>query len=161
FLANGSAIFPFAKISLASSANPAALSQPVTLTATISAPSSTSPAPTGTVTFLDTTTGSTLGVVSLSGNSAQVPVSSLALGTHTIAAVYSGDPSYLSNSATLTEQISTYFLSGFLAPLNSGLPIALGRSAPMKFQLSNANGFVSSLSAISSLVVLAPSGSNV
>jgi hypothetical protein len=161
FLANGSAVFPFAKLGLTSSANPAALNQPVTLTATVTAPNSTSSTPTGTVTFLDTTTGSTLGVVSLVGSSAQLTVATLGLGTHTIAAVYSGNANYVSSSATLGEQISTYVFSGFLPPLNSALPIGLGRIVPIKFQLSNANGFVSNLSVIASLLLLSPAGNNV
>jgi hypothetical protein len=161
FQANGSAIFPFAKVGLVSAANPAALNQPVSFTASVIAPTSTSSTPTGTVTFLDTTTGSTLGAVSLSGSNAQLTVSSLALGNHTIAAVYSGDANYLSSSATLVEKISTYVFSGFQPPLNSTLPIALGRSVPIKFQLSNANGFISSLSVVTSLQVISNKSVNV
>ena len=68
-------------VTLASSANPSAYGQSVTFTATVS-PS----AATGTVQFLDGTTS--LGTATIAGGSAALAVSSLAVGAHSITAVY-------------------------------------------------------------------------
>ena len=88
--------------SLASSANPSVLGQSVTFTATV-----TGNAPTGTVLFMD-------GAVPLSGciavalaaNQAQCAAGNLALGTHGISAVYSGDGLNTgSQSPTLNQMV--------------------------------------------------------
>jgi hypothetical protein len=91
--------------SLTSSANPAFLGQPVTFTATVAPVSPASGAPTGTVNFLD---GSTvIDTATLSGGSASFTASSLAQGTHTITAVYSGDADYVgSTSPVLTQTVT-------------------------------------------------------
>ncbi|MBA0086494.1 MAG: Ig-like domain repeat protein, partial [Acidobacteria bacterium Pan2503] len=88
---------------VSASPNPATFGQTVTLAATVqpSVGSSIS----GTVTFLDGST--TLGTATLSSNAAQLTVSSLALGSHTIAAVYGGNTNFAgSTSAALTETVS-------------------------------------------------------
>jgi streptogramin lyase len=90
---------------LTASANPVGAGQPLTFTATVS--SSGIGAPTGTVTFLDTTTGTTLGTAPLdnSGTATQA-VGGLAQGSHSIKATYGGDPSFASSSASLTETVN-------------------------------------------------------
>src|SRR5262249_13562979 len=51
---------------------------------------------------------------------------------------------------------------GFLAPLHFGMAYALGRTIPIKFQLSDANGnAISSLAAVTSLRVLNAAGADV
>jgi hypothetical protein len=87
-------------VALASSKNPSASGQSVTLTATVSPSSAT-----GTVQFLD---GSTvLGTVTISGGSAVLSLSSLSVGANSITAVYSGDTSHLiSTSAILTQNVT-------------------------------------------------------
>jgi hypothetical protein len=84
------------------SANPAAVSfgQPVQLTASVAPASAT-----GTVQFLD---GSTLlGTVAVSGGTAVLANSTLAVGSHTITAVYSGDGNNLAGtSAAVTVIVS-------------------------------------------------------
>jgi hypothetical protein len=159
FQANGAAIpSPVAAVAIAASANPSLLNQPITFTATVSATQSGSPAPTGTVTFVDMTTGVTLGNVAVSGGKAQLTTSALPLNAQSIAAIYSGDTNYITSAAALV-QIVRYKFSGFLAPLNSTLALALGRTVPIKLQLTDYNGaFLSSLSAVKSLVVTGPSG---
>jgi hypothetical protein len=102
---------------------------------------------------VDQTSNSTLATVPLSGGSASLTVSSLSPGSHTIAAVYSGDGNYITSAVTLAENVD-YGFSGFLPPLSNNLSIGLGRSVPIKFQLTDANGYVSDLSAIVSLQVL-------
>jgi probable HAF family extracellular repeat protein len=107
---------------LAASSNPAALGQSVTFTATV-----TGNSPTGTVQFLDgaTSLGSpgalTAGVASLA-------TSTLAVGPHSITAVYSGDASNPgSTSAALSEIISdsasTTVLAASVNSVTAGRPV--------------------------------------
>src|SRR5262249_2107007 len=52
-----------------------------------------------------------------------------------------------------------YEFSGYLPPLDKNLAFAVDRTVPIKFQLTDYNGnFITSLSAITSLQVLGPSG---
>ena len=88
---------------VASSVNPALAGQSVTFTATIQP--GTGNSATGTVTFMD---GSTLlGTTTVSSNSTQLAVSTLAVGTHSITAVYSGSSTFAtSTSSALTETVN-------------------------------------------------------
>ncbi|HEY7427336.1 MAG TPA: Ig-like domain repeat protein [Gemmataceae bacterium] len=88
-------------MSLSSSANPATPNQSVTFTATVSGNSGT---PTGTVTFEDGDT--VLGTAPLNSGSAALTVSALALGSQDIIALYSGDTTYASNAASLTQTVN-------------------------------------------------------
>lgn len=84
---------------LGSSLNPSISGQSVTLTATV-----TGAAPTGAVTFNDG--GAALcSAVPLSGGQAQCATSALAVGSHSIVAVYSGDGSNTGSSSTTLTQI--------------------------------------------------------
>jgi hypothetical protein len=91
--------------SLQTSVNPSAFGNPVTFTATVS------PGATGTVWFIDSTTTTTLGSGTLSRgtpNTATFTTSptSLAVGAHSIIAVYGGDSNLPgSQSAPLTQNI--------------------------------------------------------
>ena len=69
---------------LGSSVNPSAFGQQVTFTATV-----TGDSPTGSVTFVDN--GTVLGTSPIVGGVAQLDVTSLGVGTHTITASYVGD----------------------------------------------------------------------
>jgi hypothetical protein len=93
--------------SLTSSVNPAAVTQPVTFTATIAASvRGVTAIPTGTVSFLD---GSTqLGLGTLNGTGvATFNTSSLAIGAHSITAKYSGDTNFhTSTSAALSQSVT-------------------------------------------------------
>jgi hypothetical protein len=161
FQANGAAAFPVATVAVGSSANPSLLNQPVTFTATVSAPNAGAAAPTGTVTFVDTTTGTTLKTVSLSGGTAQWSTAALPVNAQTIAAVYSGDANYITSIATLVQAVQYHF-SGFRPPLNANLAFAAGRAVPIKFQPTDYKGnSISSLSAVTSLQVLNAQGVNV
>lgn len=90
---------------LGSGANPAAFGNPVTFTATVSyfARAGT---PTGTVTFKDVTTATTLGSSPLVSGVATLTTSALSTGNHRIIAMYGGDTvSGRSNSSALVQQI--------------------------------------------------------
>jgi hypothetical protein len=144
--------------SLAASVNPSILNQSVTLTASVR-PNGSSTTPTGSVDIFDTTTNTDLGSVILSGGSASLSTSALAVGNHVIRAGYSGDSNFLPSLAVLTQQVH-YTFSGFLAPLNQGLAFAAGRTVPIKFQLTDYNKtFITSLSAVTALQVVYPDNS--
>jgi hypothetical protein len=144
---------PAEAVSLASSVSPSILNQPVTFTASIVAPSSGAPLPGGSVTFVDTTTGQTLGTVALANGSATLGPVTLSAGPHTITALYSGDGYYAANTGTLVQPVR-YAFSGFLAPLHANMVYALGHTIPIKFQLTDFNGqLITSLGAVTSLQV--------
>jgi len=88
--------------SLATSANPQVVGQPVTLTAAVT---SASPNLTGSISFQDGAT--VLGSVSLNANgTATFTTSSLVFGSHNLTAVYSGDTNHAAaTSPAVSEQI--------------------------------------------------------
>jgi hypothetical protein len=94
-------------ISVAPSPNPAFVSNAVTIIATIPSPAGT---PTGTVAFYDGEIQ--LGSSVVSGGTAALTTSALALGTHPIMAVYSGDANYRSSSSiAMPESIEDFNLT--------------------------------------------------
>ena len=84
------------------STSTANLGETVTFTATVTANAPGSGKPTGTVDFYDTATGTDLtpGGVALSGGTATFSTNSLAAGSHTIKATFSGDANFLTSSGT-------------------------------------------------------------
>lgn len=95
---------PTTVTSVASSANPAVFGQAVTLTATVSPTSSGSGTPTGTVTFSDGST--TLGSEPLTNGQATLTTSSFSVGSHSIAAGYSGDGTFRASNGALTQTVN-------------------------------------------------------
>ncbi len=111
---------------LTSSANPSVYGQSVTFTATVAASAPGSGTPTGTVTFMDGTNA--LGTGTLSGDTTTFTTSSLAVGTHSITAVYSGDLNFItSTSAVLSQKVnqdgSMTALVSSVNPSNIGQPV--------------------------------------
>jgi hypothetical protein len=138
---------------LTSSVDPSLWNQPVTLTATVRAGATNAGAPTGSVDFIDRTTGADLGLVPLSGGVARITVKSLAPGTHVIAARYGGDATFMFSPDTLSQSV-LYRFGGFLPPLSNGQAFQQGRTIPIKFQIADFNNVpVTSLTAIRSLLV--------
>jgi hypothetical protein len=85
---------------LTSSVNPSTFGQSVTLTATLSPTAAT-----GSVTFFDGSTS--LGTSTLSAGVATLSTSALAVGSHSLTAVYGGSASYAgSTSAALTQTVN-------------------------------------------------------
>jgi hypothetical protein len=111
--------------SLTSSLNPSVIGQSVTFTATVAANTLTSGTPGGTVTFLDGNT--TLGSSTLSGGVATFASSSLALGGHSITAVYAGDTNHTgSTSGTVGQTVNQDGTStGLVSSVN---PSVIGQS---------------------------------
>ena len=84
-------------VTLTSTPNPSVYSDPVTLTVALPATA------TGTVAFLDGTT--TLGTVPLVGSAATFQTSTLAAGTHTLTAQYSGDANFQPGTSQPLSQV--------------------------------------------------------
>jgi hypothetical protein len=94
------------------------------------------------------------------GSFTYTPVANF-VGTDSFTYQAKGSDGTLSTAAPVTIQV-IYHFSGFLAPLNSTLAMALNRTIPIKFQLTDYNGaFISSLGAVTSLQVLNAQGTNV
>jgi ELWxxDGT repeat protein len=135
--------------SLAANAPTILLNQPLTVTVRPDG----SGTPTGSVDFVDFTTNTDLGSATFSGGSAVLKPTALTVGNHVIQARYSGDGTFLPSLDAIAVTVQ-YKFSGFLAPLNANLAMALNRTVPIKFQLTDYNGkFITSLSAVQSLVV--------
>ena len=133
------------RVVLTSSANPSNFGQPVTFTAALSPASAT-----GTVQFLDGTT--LLGTAPIPSGSATLMVSNLAVGAHSITAVYSGDANYLtSTSAVLAQTVNKAASS--VALTSSANPSAFGQSVIFTATVSpaSATGTVQFLDGTTSL----------
>jgi hypothetical protein len=92
---------PATATALSSSIDPSASGQSVTFTAVVTGGTST---PTGTVTFKDGPT--TLGTVPLNANGgATFATSALAVGTHTVTAVYAGDAAHVGSTSPAVSQV--------------------------------------------------------
>src|SRR6202011_1132714 len=86
-----------ANITLTSSPNPSAYQQSVTFAATV--PSGV----TGTVQFMDGTTS--LGTGTISGTTVTFTTTTLAVGTHPVTAIYSGDANYNTTTSAVDNQV--------------------------------------------------------
>jgi hypothetical protein len=91
-----------------SNSNPVLVQNSITLIATVSSGVST---PTGTVTFLDGTTPLGTGTVNSSGI-ATLALSTLAVGSHSITGVYSGDTNFIAlSSSAITQSVQDFNLT--------------------------------------------------
>jgi hypothetical protein len=88
---------------LSASVNPAAFGQSVVFTAIVSVPSPGSGTPTGTVLLvIDGNAGSSVSLSTSGGTTtASFSTANLGVGTHTVAAIYSGDGNFASSNGTL------------------------------------------------------------
>lgn len=90
--------------SLVSSASPATLGQPITVTATVLVTAPGTGVATGTVTFLDGS--NTLGTASLTSSGlATLTIASLGVGTHSLTALYSGDTNSVASTSSALSQV--------------------------------------------------------
>ena len=107
---------------LSSSQNPSVSGASVTFTTTVTAASGT---PTGTVTFMDGAT--TLGTGTLSAGVATFSISSLAIGGHTITAVYGGDTNFTgSTSSGLTQTVNQVAAAPTVSAVNPNAGTSAG-----------------------------------
>ncbi len=113
------------------------LNQSVTFTATVSP--STSGVPTGTVTFLDGTTP--LGSPALSGGVASLSISTLAIGTHTITASYSGDGNFNVSTSSVVNLVVAAAVPDFsLSSSPTSLSVAAGASGQSMITINPLGG---------------------
>lgn len=108
---------------LASSQNPSGYGQSVTFTATVTPSDAT-----GTVTFKDGAT--TLGTAAVTAGVATYSVSTLPVTTHSVAAQYGGDSTYMTSTSdavaqTVTQAASTTTLTSSLNPSTYGSGVTL------------------------------------
>ncbi|HVO62766.1 MAG TPA: FG-GAP-like repeat-containing protein [Terriglobales bacterium] len=128
-------------ISVTTTPNPASYGQPVVLGASIVATVSGGNTLNGTVTFFDN--GAALGSASPDANgNAWLAVSTLAVGSHTITAMYSGD-SHLSpaTSAAVLEQVQGDTPSYSLTADQTTTELQPGQSAIFNITATSLNGF--------------------
>ncbi len=85
---------------------PSVFGQKVTLTATVAPDFPGDPKPAGSVTFVDQTTGTTLGTATLHGGTASLSTATLAVGAHDITATYSGSSRFLASLDQTTQIVS-------------------------------------------------------
>ncbi len=124
-------------IILNSSPNPSEYGASVTFTATL-----TPTTPTGIVTFMDG--GTALGTGTISAGSATYSTSVLAVGSHSISAVYGGDSNYSGSSSSVLTQtinsgpqvVTTSLSSGTAGTSYSATLAATGGTAPYTWSIS-------------------------
>ena len=132
-------------ISLSSSAASIAFGQTETLTASLTPTLSGRLSPTGTVAFYDGTTW--LGSVAVSGSTAVYSASALAVGSHSITAVYSGDNNYNPNTSAATSVAVTTLAPAFTLAASSGsVNVTVGQQAVTTLTLSANATFSGSVS---------------
>jgi len=128
-----------AQTALMSSLNPSIIGQPVNFTATVTSNSGT---PTGTIAFMDGSTTIVSGVV-LAGGMATYQDASLAAGTHSITAVYSGDSTYAaSTSSPLSETVFSSPAATTTTVVSSANPSVAGQSVTFTATITTSGGFV-------------------
>jgi Big-like domain-containing protein/VCBS repeat protein len=121
-------------VGLAASPNPILVQNTVTLTATVSSSVSM---PTGSVTFSDS--GTTLGATNLSGGIATLTISTLSVGSHSIATVYGGDGNFNSVSSTaVAENVEDFTLT--IGGSGSSQTVQPGGTATYTLPLSPSGG---------------------
>jgi hypothetical protein len=113
-----------------SSLNPVLVQNAITFTATVS---STVSVPTGSVSFYDNTSGVALGSANLIGGAATYSTSTLAGGTHSVTAIYSGDSNFVGvTSAGVVQSVLDFSLD----TSNSNVTIGPGGTATFVFTAS-------------------------
>jgi hypothetical protein len=117
-------------VMLSSSQNPAMHGQPVTFTASVSPLAGVTP--TGSITFYDGSTA--LGTVTLNAmGTATLTLSNLAVGAHSITAVYSGDANYAASTSSALQEVidgqgSMTSLTSSQNPAPAGSPVTFTAS---------------------------------
>ena len=111
---------------VAASSNPSGYNQAVTFSAVVSAVAPGAGMPSGSVEFLDGTT--MLGTAPLVNGTAALTTNGFAVGGHTIAARYSGDPSFAPSSGASTLTVNSLSQSSTTTLSSSANPSAVGQS---------------------------------
>lgn len=93
-------------VALTSNPNPSTSGQSVAFTAVVAAVAPGAGTPTGNVTFVDSTTSTTMGVVPLTNGQAVLNYSSLAVGDHTVVANYAGDNNFNPKTGSTDQHVT-------------------------------------------------------
>ncbi|MEG9438125.1 Ig-like domain repeat protein [Edaphobacter sp. HDX4] len=120
---------------LVASTNRALVSNAVTFTATVSSSAAT---PGGTISFYDGTT--LLGTANLSSGAASYTTSSLAVGVHSITAVYSGDPNFVSQASSAVAVTMEDFTVAPTGGSSTSATVSAGGSAVYTLMLAPPDG---------------------
>ncbi len=128
-------------VALVSSVNPVLVQNAVTFTATLSS-SAGLPANGDTVTFYDNTASAPLGTGSVTAGVATYTTSSLAVGTHSITAIFTTDANFLgAPSPALSEVVQDFSLTiSTAAGSVTSQTVLPGAAATYSFTLSMTNG---------------------
>ena len=120
---------------VSSSANPSTISQSVTFTATVNVVAPGAGTPAGSVTFNDG--ANTLSTVPLnSSGMATFTTSTLAVNSHSITAVYSGDTNFNGSTGSMTQNVQF----AICAQYDQTRSVQGGATFPIKVQVCDANG---------------------
>ncbi len=95
----------FDTTTVTSSADPSVYGQAVTFTATVAAASSTEGTPAGSVQFAVDGTNFGTPIALVNGSATSSAIDSLGAGSHTVTAVYSGDPDFIASTAATLGQV--------------------------------------------------------
>ena len=138
------------------SPNPASFGSSVTLTGTVTSLSGT---PTGTVTFFDG--AANLGSAPLVAGVGAISTSSLSIGSHSLTAVYGGDPGYAASASagtnvTITKAASSVLLTDSLDPSTLGSPVTF--TATVSGSVGTPTGSVTFLDGVTPLATVALTG---
>jgi hypothetical protein len=117
-----------------SSANPSIAGKPVTLMVTVTGTSGT---PTGSVTLKDG--AAILAPLSLAGGSASYPTSTLAVGTHPITAVYSGDANNAATTSRVFSQVVNQATTTTVAGASAN-PVTAGKAVNLTAAVTGNGG---------------------
>ena len=132
-------------IALTGSGSTVAFGQAETLTATVTQSMPNRPTPTGTVSFYDGTT--LLGSAALSSGSADLATSSLAVGSHSITAVYSGSADFNADtSSAVAVTVSAVTPAFSLAATPTTMSIQQGQTGTATLTLTANSTFSGALS---------------
>jgi MYXO-CTERM domain-containing protein len=126
-------------VSLTASPNPGDLNQPVTITATVASPATSTQVGSGKVTFYDGDTS--LGSAQVTANgTTSLTKSFTTVGVHDLTAVYAGDADFTgSTSAVLKEAIQAGDFS--ISVLPAAATLYTGKAAAAKVSISSLQGF--------------------
>ncbi len=124
-------------VALTANPNPSAFGQSVTFTATVTTGANTG-ALTGTLTFFDGATKLQAGVPVNASGVGSFPISTLAVGVHSITAAYSGDTQHYASTSPVLSQVVNERTATTLA--SSANPSALGSAVTFTATVSISNG---------------------
>ncbi len=146
-------------VGVTSSANPSVPGQAVTFTATVTAAAPGAGTPTGSVTFNDGTTGICTGVAVTSGQ-ATCPASSLAMGQHSITAVYIGDSDFLGNTSPSYSQTVSLTPTTTKITVNTPNPSVVGQPVSVSFTVAVSSPGTGTIPGTDTVTVTDSTGAN-